>query len=154
LASCACRASGLNASRPRSGFNGYSSIKKITDRRQWCFFIFSFFFPSYASLAEGVPRNEAVVELLREQKKERGKIEFEERLKGAELAHAEEQAIAARGSATAKGSETPASRNKPGTIQETAASTDVVSSTKSRSLWTRWFGWGSSKDSSESNNKS
>ena len=36
LASCACRTSGPNASRPRSGFNGYPSIEKITDRRQWC----------------------------------------------------------------------------------------------------------------------
>ena len=118
------------------------------------FLISSFFSPSHASLAEGVPRNETVTELLREQKKEKGKIEFEERLKGAELAHAEEQAIAARGSATAKGSGTPASMDKPSTIQEPAAPTDVVSSTKSRSSWTRWFGWGSSKDRSESSNKS
>jgi len=117
-------------------------------------FISSFFIPSHTSPAEGVPRNEAVTELLREQKKERGKVEFEERLKGAELAHAEEQAIAARGSATAKGSGTPASIAKPSTIQETVVSTDVVSSTKPRSSWTRWFGWGYSKDNSESSNKS
>jgi len=128
----------IQASRKSIGDNGASSFLPS-------------FSPSHTSPAEGVPRNEAVAELLREQKKERGKVEFEERLKGAELAHAEEQAIAARGSATAQGSGTPASIDKPGTLP---ASTDVNSSTKSRSLWTRWFGRGSSKDSSESSNKS
>lgn len=104
--------------------------------------------------ADGAPRNEVATELLREQKKEREKAEFEERLRGAERAHAEEQAIVARGSAKAKSSGIAASIDEPSTMQKTAASTDVVSSAKSGSSWTRWLGWGSSKGSDESNKKS
>lgn len=117
----------------------------------------SLFSPLYLSdttPADGAPRNEVATELLREQKKEREKAEFEERLRGAERAHAEEQAIVARGSAKAKSSEIAASIDEPSTMQKTAASTDVVSSAKSGSSWTRWLGWGSSKGSDESNKKS
>ncbi|KAF5348794.1 hypothetical protein D9756_009784 [Leucocoprinus leucothites] len=107
--------------------------------------------------ADDLPRNEATTELLREQKKGKEKAEFEERLRGAELAHEEEQAAAARVLNNSKSSgRGAASVDEPSAAQRAAAATSgAASSAKSGSSWIRWLGWGSSKaDNGESNKKS
>ncbi|KAF9450807.1 hypothetical protein P691DRAFT_809505 [Macrolepiota fuliginosa MF-IS2] len=91
--------------------------------------------------AEGQPRNEATTEIIREQKRGKEKAEFEERLRGAEIAHAEEQASAR----IAGGVRTEASTANESNGMQGAVNSGVPGSSKSSSSWTKWF-WKSPPD--------
>jgi len=98
---------------------------------------------------ETLPRNEATTELINQRKKEKEKAEFEERLKGAEMADAEERAAIAQFLNSSKGSgrgttETP----------DVQVAVNAPENSKSRGSWS-WFGWSSSrKEQDDTNRKS
>jgi len=96
---------------------------------------------------ETLPRNEATTELIKERKKEREKTEFEERLKGAEIADAEERAAIAQFLSSTKGSGSTTTETP-----DVGAAVDPAENSKGRGSWT-WFGWGSSKKEDDESSK-
>lgn len=140
LAPRPCRTPRCHRCRPRRRFSGLPSTAKRTSNKYRC--VTSIHSPPSPSSSSkisntGLVGDASTNEITAEPKKEKEKAEFEARLKGAEIAHAQEQAFLSHTPPNYPASDSVPAADSQSTDQTTPPAT---ADSKGKSSWKRWFG--------------